>query len=30
MAMVIEINIALWIMIGCLAMEANQLSQYLN
>ena len=30
MAMVIEINIALWMMIGCLAMEANQLSQYLN
>jgi hypothetical protein len=30
MAMVIEINIALWVMIGCLAMEASQLSQYLN
>jgi len=30
MAMVIEISVALWVMIGCIAMEANQLTQYLN
>jgi hypothetical protein len=30
MAMVIEISFALWVMIGCLAMEATQLVQYLN
>jgi hypothetical protein len=30
MAMVIEINIALWIMIGCIGMEASQFIQYLN
>jgi hypothetical protein len=30
MAMVIEISFALWVMIGCVAMESTQLIQYLN
>jgi hypothetical protein len=29
MATVIEISVALWVMIGCIAMEATQLTQYL-
>jgi hypothetical protein len=30
MAMVIEINIALWIMLGCIGMEANQIIKFVN
>jgi hypothetical protein len=30
MGVAIEISCALWIMIGCLAMEASQIIQYLN
>jgi hypothetical protein len=30
MAMVIEISVAFWVMMGCIAMEATQLIQYLN
>jgi hypothetical protein len=30
MGVAIEISFALWIMIGCLALEASQLVQYLD
>jgi hypothetical protein len=30
MTVALEINFALWIMIGCVAMKATQLIQYLN
>jgi hypothetical protein len=30
MAVALEINFALWIMIGCAAMKALQFGQYLN
>jgi hypothetical protein len=30
MAVALEINFALWGMVGCLAMEAAQLFQYVN
>jgi hypothetical protein len=30
MAVALEINFALWIMIGCLAMKAPQIAQYLG
>ena len=30
MAVALEINIALWLMIGCAALEAIQLVEYLN
>jgi hypothetical protein len=30
MTVALEINFALWIMIGCVAMKATELIQYLN
>jgi hypothetical protein len=30
MQVALEVNVALWIMIGCAAMKASQLSPFLN